>query len=126
MVFGALLLFLTLLLSIRYSQRPTLKKHASQELTAIEQDFKDTQDASRCLSELSIFLRRVILSQNLPTNAAGLTGTAWLNLLDSSLEEPEFSQGAGKILLTGPYQPNVEKGAVIQLIQLCHKWVKRL
>lgn len=126
MMLGILLLFLIALLVIRHFQKPTLKKHAAKELSAIEHMFQSGQDATRCLSALSMFLRRVVLSQNHPAETAGLTGTAWLKLLDRSLDEPEFSQGAGQILLTGPYQSNVEKGAVIQLIQLCHKWVERL
>jgi hypothetical protein len=106
--------------------KPTLRKEAFKSLDLIDRKFHDTQDAALCISELSIFLRRVVLSQEHHKQIAGLTGNAWLNLLDQPLNEPEFSQGVGRILLDGPYQCTVEKENVIQLLQLCRKWVNFL
>lgn len=104
----------------------SLKKDAFKELNAIEKMYEQTQDATRCISNLSILLRRVVLSQKQQTPAAGITGIAWLKLLDQRLGTTDFSQGPGQILLAGPYQPTVEKKNVEQLIKLCHKWVSRL
>ncbi|MBA3602279.1 MAG: DUF4381 domain-containing protein [Parachlamydiaceae bacterium] len=106
--------------------KPTLKKQARKQLSSIEQMFQSNGNATLCLSELSIFLRRIVLCQNHPEPIAGVTGTAWLTFLDQSLDTPEFSQGSGQILLKGPYQRFVEKDDVVQFIQLCHKWVDRL
>lgn len=106
--------------------RPSLQKSARKELKRIEARFMQQPEAAVCLAELSQWLRRVVLSQKLHPLAAGLTGMAWLELLDKPLDYPDFSQGPGRILLKGPYRPAAAGADVHQLIQLCHKWVKRL
>lgn len=106
--------------------KSSLKKDTLKELNTIEKMYEQTQDATRCISDLSILLRRVVLSQKQKTPAAGITGQAWLKLLDQRLETTDFSQGPGQILLVGPYQPAAEKKNVEQLIKLCRKWVSRL
>lgn len=122
----SLLIILTIIL-IRKWLKPTLKKQASKTLTLIETTFQQNGDASHCLQELSIFLRRVTLSkQQLPAKTAGLTGQDWLKVLDQQLDTPEFSQGVGQILLSGPYQRHVETQDIAQLLQICRKWIQRL
>ncbi len=129
-LFAAFILILLMaIFFIWYYFKPTLKKQAKKQLCALENGLQRTGNASHCLSEISIFLRSTVLSQKdpmPPASLAGLTGVAWLTFLDQTLETPEFSQGVGKILLKGPYQPHAEQEDVIQLIQLCHKWVDRL
>lgn len=101
---GLCILITTLL---RKYLNSSLKKDAKKELKAIENAFERTQDATRCLADLSILLRRAVVSQKqeqIPV--AGITGLAWLKLLDQHLGTSEFSQGPGRILLVGPYQPN--------------------
>lgn len=120
---GFIILVIALL---RMYFKSSLKKDAVKELNYIESMFEKTQDTTQCVSELSIFLRRVVLSQKQQIHAAGLTGIAWLKLLDQHLGTSDFSQGPGQILLVGPYQPEVENRDVEQLIKLCRKWVSRL
>lgn len=122
---AVLLLFIAVLL-IRHYLKPTLRKQASRELDAIEKAYHATQDATKCLSELSILLRRATISQKHLAGAAGLTGQEWLNLLDQPLKVPEFSQGVGQILLVGPYHYRVDNEQVTALIELCKKWVRCL
>jgi len=121
--------FLLLLAGVVILQRylkPALRKEASKMLDQIEKTFQENEDASECLSELSKLLRRAVLSQNKSLKIAGVTGEAWLELLDQPLSQKEFSQGPGRILLSGPYLPQVDKGEAAVLIQLCRKWVKTL
>lgn len=106
--------------------KPNLKRQALKALKNIEESFHVHDDATQCVSELSALLRRVVISQNLPIKMAGLTGQSWLELLDQQLGKSEFSQGVGQLLLTGPYQPQVEKKNVTQLIHLCRKWMNCL
>lgn len=122
----ALAFFVLAFVFIRRYFKPSLKKDASKELHAIEQLFQRTQNATQCVADLSILLRRVVLSQKHQVPTAGVTGSAWLKLLDQALGTSEFSQGPGQILLVGPYQPAVEKDEIDQLIKLCHKWVNHL
>lgn len=101
-----------------------LKRKALKALKEIEEAFIKTDDAIICISEISAFLRRVSLYKK--KEFAGVTGTAWLKLLDVPLKEPEFSQGIGRILLTAPYSKEVAKEDLIKLLTLCSKWVKTL
>lgn len=124
LVFGVVfLLILLAYVIIRRCIQPTLRKQTSTALDIIEKKFNETENSTQCLSELSVLLRRVVLSQKLPLKSAGLTGKAWLELLDQPLGEPEFSKGIGQILLVGPYQYHVDRENVVQFIQLCRKWV---
>lgn len=122
----ALILLVCLFIFAKHLLKPTLKKQAFKQLSAIENTFQKTGNATQCVSELSLFLRRVVLRRETQTNVAGLTGNAWLQVLDQPLDAPEFSQGSGRILLKGPYQPAVDWAEVNQFIQLCYKWVDRL
>lgn len=108
----------------RWILRPTLKKQAKAIFQGIEEDFQKSENASKCMADLSAFLRRLVLSKS--DNNAGLTGMEWLMLLDKPLNSNEFSQGIGKLLLTSPYQPNVEKSQVNELLNLTKRWVNTL
>lgn len=124
-IFGAVLLFICLaIFYIRKFTKPTLKKEAIIALNHIEKLLSESQDAAQCVSELSSLLRRISLK--ISTEHAGLTGNAWLKVLDQRLNEPEFSQGAGKILLHAPYQPYIDIEETRELTKLCRKWVNTL
>lgn len=121
-----LFLILLSIIVIRKINRPTMKKQAKKTLDNIEKTYLETDDALACLTEISAFLRRVMLSQKDFPDSAGLTGLAWLQLLDKPLKTHEFSQGVGQILLAGPYSPKVENQEVTKLIELCSRWVRAL
>lgn len=106
--------------------KPTLKRKAKAKIASIEKKFVETQNPVLCVSEISMFFRQVVITDNNEKNVAGLTGQSWLEWLDKSLKEPEFSQGPGQLLINGPYQQNVNKNDVDQLLKLCHKWVNAL
>lgn len=128
LTFGLILIvLLSLYMILKKRSQITLKKQASKTLEHIASSFNETDDASKSLSELSMFLRRVVINQEkIDSKVASLTGENWLSLLDKRLDEPQFSQGIGRILLQGPYQPAVKKEDVAQLIELCRKWVMTL
>lgn len=108
--------------------KPTLRKEAQGKLNLIVAHYYETDNVHACVAEISKLLRRAVISQNkkLKRGLEGLTGEAWLKILDCQLKQPEFSRGAGHILLTGPYRKDVERDEVEKLIQLCHRWVKTL
>jgi len=111
---------------LKKSLRPHLKKEASKVLDEIEKRFQENEDGAECLSELSKFLRRAMLSKQGAVHIGGVTGEAWLQLLDQQLGEPQFSQGAGRLLLSGPYVGRADGKEVADLIQLCRLWVEKL
>ena len=126
-VFGLILTLIFISFTVvRKLLKPTLKKQAKKLLGEIEKSFLETGDATHCIAAISVFLRRIVLSQKHSEILAGLTGVAWLKLLDQQLKEPEFSQGIGQILLTGPYSLKADQSEVLGVIQLCKKWVNTL
>lgn len=126
-LFATIVLLLCLIVfCVRKYTKPTLKKEAIKLLDHIEKSFHDHGDAGQCVSALSSLLRRISLSIDTAAHYAGLTGDIWLQVLDSRLKEPEFSQGVGRILLHAPYQPYNDIKATSDLIQLCRKWVNSL
>jgi len=122
---GCFLILLIVMLRKMFRQ-PRFKKQAEQALSRIEQKLKERKQPIECLADLSVLLRRLMLDQKPSSGSAGLTGQAWLKSLDRPLKTPDFSQGIGQILLSGPYQREAKKEEVFQLIQLCRKWVKYL
>lgn len=124
LVFAIGLVFvLLMILFIRRWVRPTLRKEATKTLNAIEASYQSCSSAHNCVSEISILLRRIVISRD-PKNA-GITGTAWLQLLDFP-DQKSFSEGVGRILLTAPYQPDIDDHDVVELLTLCRKVVNRL
>lgn len=111
---------------IKYFMRPTLYREAATALDRIESDFHQHGDATCSMKEISALLRRVILSQKNSDKKGGITGHAWLEILDKNLNGEEFREGAGKYLLSGPYQENFDKKNVPEIIELCRKWIKKL
>lgn len=125
-LFGAIASSLCLIVfGIRKYAKPTLKKEAAKILDHIEKIFCENGDTVQCLAALSALLRRVSLTIY-SSEYAGLTGNAWLQVLDRGLKEPEFSQGIGKVLIHAPYQPYIDAKETSELIQLCRKWVNNL
>lgn len=123
-VAAATLLLITLTLFVIYRLvRQSTKKQANKVLKEIEATFQQTNNGAQCIAELSILLRRVVITRN--PKSAGVTGKAWLQLLDDPNTQ-EFSQGLGQILLTAPYQPSVDSEEVSALIKLCRKVVNQL
>jgi hypothetical protein len=122
----ALLVLICLFFVVRKWMKMTLRKEAFKALAAIEQTYNVDGDPARSISELSRLMRRIIISQDDSEKLAGITGIAWLELLDKKMETLEFSQGKGQLLLNGPYQKTVDKEQVSDLIKLCKKWAQRL
>jgi len=103
--------------------RKTAIKAARKALAAIKQD--TDQDKLRKLTEISMLMRRIAVSLAPRTEAAGLTGHAWLNYLDRSLTGRPFSEGVGRYLGEAPYRKEAPAGLdITQLIALCEDWLK--
>lgn len=124
-VLGALLIaFIGALLWLKKSFKPSLKSQALKNLELIQKRFHEIKDPAISLSEISVFLRRAVMSQKAFSHAAALSGKAWLELLDSSLNSSEFREGPGKILLKGPYQKTADEKEVEKLLELVFRWVR--
>lgn len=102
--------------------RKTAKKTAKKLLQAIRND--DSKDIVEKIKQLSTILRRVAISISPRQQTAALTGEAWLQYLDTTLNDGAFSQGIGRILIEAPYQkPDAVEIEIEELISLCERWL---
>ena len=62
------------------------------------------------LAQLSRLMRRLALMRFPRQEIASLTGIKWLQFLDSSGGDGQFSQGPGKVLAQGPYMRELPNG----------------
>lgn len=79
-----------------------------------------------CIQRISMILRRFAMSLEGRAPVAGLTGEHWLSFLDSRWSRDEFSAGAGRVLIFGPYAPagRVSGSDVGALAALCMDWIR--
>lgn len=109
--------------------RRSVRVAAIQSLQDISATFLREKDAHQLVKSLSILLRRICLSYFPRSEVAGLTGEKWLAFLDHCLDwgnvSERFSQGAGRTLITAPYQPQSTLQGE-QLLNLCQHWIKAL
>ncbi len=93
---------------------------ALRELARIEQIHKD--DPHALLRALSVLLRRIAISLYGRRQVAGLTGVAWLQLLDRDNLQPVFSQRFQQVLTELPYRPKGDAD-VTELIRVIRDWL---
>jgi hypothetical protein len=79
-----------------------------------------------CVQKISMILRRFAMTLEPNSPVAGLTGEDWLRFLDSRWDRDEFSAGAGRVLIFGPYAPagRVSASDVGALGTLCMDWIR--
>ncbi len=103
--------------------RKTPVKTAKNLLLALKQDgLLDDQDKLLVVSKL---IRRVSISLSPRTETASLTGQAWLEHLDKTVQGNPFSRGAGKVLANAHYQKSVSTDLdITAVIKLCETWLQ--
>lgn len=108
----------------RNKSRNAYRNLAINELKRIETKFTQEEN-SEYLQALSILLRRTALSGFGSYFNASLKGNDWLEWLDkqSPKTNQQFSQGIGRVLLTGPYQKS-PKFDRTELHELSLLWIK--
>lgn len=73
---------------------------------------------------LSVLVRRTALGAFPRETVAPLTGSAWLAFLDRSYGGREFSEGAGRLLVSAPYQPApIGRDQLEALADLVRRWI---
>lgn len=97
-------------------------RHAHAALDDIRAHYADEPDESRLIRELSALLRRTAISVYDRHDVASLTGIAWLQFLDTPMQDKPFSEGRGQVLSTGPYQSRADIESE-DLLQLCQDWL---
>jgi hypothetical protein len=88
-------------------------------------------EASRLpLSELPVLVKRVVLAFTPREQVAGLSGHEWLEFLDSTIGNKEFSTGPGRLLPQLSYRApeSIEKATNAEqraLLSLIRNWIRR-
>lgn len=77
------------------------------------------------LQHLNSLLKRTAITAMPTALVAPLNGQQWLLFLDRSGSTTQFTQGVGKVLASGPYQPIVDKINIDELESLCQEWIKK-
>lgn len=105
-------------------RREARRKYTAARL-ALEQirsTYLENEDALKLARELAQWLKRVALTAFPQSQLEGVTGSAWLAFLDSSLDDESFTRGDGKVFADAVYQRQARPDAG-QLLRLCERWL---
>lgn len=104
-----------------------LKRTAIKEAQKLLKQLQNNDSLSSLekVCELSTLLRRVVVSRESESKISGLTGRAWLDYLDGSLNDAPFKNGVGRCLMDAPYQKELSPDVdLLALFELAQKWLK--
>ena len=100
------------------------RREALAELDRIGRD-EGVGEGGEQLAELSLLVRRTALAAFPRETVAPLAGGAWLAFLDRSYGGQGFSQGAGRLLVSAPYQRVPPQGSELRsLAELVRQWIR--
>ncbi len=106
----------------KHLTRKTAVKTAKQLLLVLRQDRTKTE--AQVLAEVSALLRRVAMSMAPREACASLTGQAWLEYLDKSLDDKPFTRGVGQCLAEVIYRRTTPTHVdIFELIDLAERWL---
>jgi hypothetical protein len=101
------------------------RREALSELGAIGQRVDVREARGEGLAELSMLVRRTALAAFPRETVAPLAGPAWLAFLDQSYGGQGFSQGAGRLLASAPYQRAApDPDQLRALAVLVRQWIR--
>ncbi len=110
-----------------WHRRGALRRAALSELRRIREEYQENNDTRRLMSELSVLLRRLALGRSPRSQAAGLTGEAWLHYLDEAAGDDIFAVGEGRLFASSPYRAGgVPPGTADRVIDLVEHWIRRV
>src|SRR5512139_3306081 len=81
------------------------RRLALKELAVIERELKRPEKRFRALGEIPSLLKGAALSAFPRSEVADLSGERWLDFLDKTMGEKNFTQGEGRLLSELPYAP---------------------
>ena len=110
---------------LRRHRALTLRVRVMDEIDAIETRYRHTEDRAHLVQDLSALLRRIALSRSPRTEVASLNGAAWLEFLQSKLDDPRLLGGLGTLLAVGPYRVPVEF-EIDELLTAVRGWAVQL
>ena len=108
--------------SARQQQR-RLRQWVQKELDRIEAEYNATKNANEALQDLSILVRRVVMSHFPRGDVAGLCGEKWETWLRDSKIGKGLDEQYVRLLVDGPYKKDIATD-VIALLRGCRQWIE--
>jgi len=105
------------------------RREALDQLATIENDLASPDKRAGALGRIPVLIKRVAVSVTARTEAASLTGEAWLAFLDEAYDGSGFTTGAGRLLPTLAYESPERLAAVTdkqagELVDLTRTWIR--
>ena len=113
----------TAVIIYRRYQRNAYRREAATMLATISQLRLDG-DQTQYLQQLNHLLKQTALTVDKRDLISSLSGQSWLEFLDRSSKTSAFTEGVGRILADGPYQPSVKEDDLSALHQLAEQWIR--
>ena len=110
---------------IRWLKHKPLKTHVQHEFSQIKNNYQQHKNDQRLIKEISVFLRRAVMSYTSRYDTASLTGKHWLQQLNALTAQAYFNQQLQDTLTHGPYTAQVNIPSQ-ELLNACDNWVKAL
>jgi len=105
------------------------RREALGELAFIQSDLESDETRAGALARIPVLLKRVAVSVTERTDAASLSGEAWLAYLDDAYGGDGFTTGAGRLLPILAYQSpeqlmTVTDQQAADLVELARTWIR--
>ena len=110
---------------LRHRRRLALRFRVMAELDGIEKRYQHSEDQQHLLRDLSALLRRIVLTRAPRGEVASLYGQAWLQFLQTEIDDPRLDDEFGELFTAGPYRPVVEFD-IEELVAAVRDWAQRL
>lgn len=114
----------------RYRKRPKqLADKTIKELDLKLQQANDARSQQQLLQEINQLLKRISLTLNPRANTAKLSGSAWLEYIQSQNKKQIFTPAQKKLLASGPYESpqsqQLDKQILKELLSCSKQWIKQ-
>ncbi len=119
----AVIAALALWLVLRH-RRLAYRREALAQWQTIHARYLDNKDAGQLLADMSVLLKRTCITRYGRESTAGLAGEQWLAFLDQTGKSSDFTQGAGKALVTQRYVPKPQVDGPA-LLNVTLAWLKK-
>jgi len=110
---------------LRWLRWKPVKKLSLRELDRIRTELDSGVDDRKIAQEISILLRRTLISYSSRAVAASTTGESWLAQLNQLSGEEYFTAEQNEWLRVGQYRPSV-RCEMEAMLQSCENWIKAL
>jgi hypothetical protein len=110
---------------LRWWRLKPVKKLSMRELKRIRLELKNSDDEQRALEDLSVLLRRTVMSYCGRGLSASLSGNSWVRQLEQLAGINCFSAEQNDWLSAGQYSPT-SRCNTKSMIDSCENWIRAL